>query len=56
MTDPRELPEWLQLEADQVDAATRREARRTLAWLAAIGLTILIAAACAFRAVLVWLA
>lgn len=36
MRDPREYPEWLQREADEIERLARRERRRVLFWRAAI--------------------
>ena len=55
MRDPREIPEWLQREADEIAALTRREARRVLFWRTAITATFTAAALLGLRALLAWL-
>ena len=39
MRDPREYPEWLQREAEEIERLARRERRRTLTLRLAIAVT-----------------
>ena len=49
---PREHPEWLQREAEEIDRLARRERRRVLFWRAAIAATFTAGALLGLRALL----
>lgn len=52
MSDPRELPEWLQIEAEAVEADRRRAARGRFARCAAIAIPLAAGLALGVRALL----
>ena len=52
MIEPREYPEWLQREADEIDRLARRERRRVLFWRTAILATFTAGAVLGLRALM----